>query len=301
MKRVVSVSLGSSRRDHRVETEIMGEQFTIERRGTDGDVQLAVDTIRALDGKVDAIGLGGVDLYLVAGKHRFILRDARMMADAATVTPVVDGSGLKNTLERRIIAQLDDAGTVEFRGRRVLMVSAADRFGMAEALQERGAKLILGDLAFGLGIPITLSSLSVLGTVARVLGPVISRLPMTMLYPTGKKQDEITPRYRRLYGKADIIAGDLHFIRRYMPDDLSGKIIITNTVTRDNVEEFRQRGVRLLITTTPELDGRSFGTNVMEGILVALLGRGREDLTGKDYDQLLDKMSLEPRVEWLVS
>lgn len=300
MKRVVSVSLGSSRRDHRVEAEIMGEQFTIERRGTDGDVQRAVEAIRSLDGKVDAIGLGGVDLYLVAGKHRFILRDAKMMADAATVTPVVDGSGLKNTLERRIIAQLEEAGTLEFRGQRVLMVSAADRFGMAEALQERGAKLMLGDLVFGLGIPITLSSLSLLGTVARTLGPIISRLPMSMLYPTGKKQDEITPKYRRLYARADIIAGDLHFIRRYMPDDLSDKVIITNTVTRDNVEEFRQRGARLLITTTPELEGRSFGTNVMEGILVALLGRS-EDLTSDDYDQLLEKMNLEPRVEWLVS
>jgi len=301
VKRVVSVSLGSSKRDHRVQTEIMGEQFTIERRGTDGDVQRAVETIRSLDGRVDAIGLGGVDLYLVAGKHRFILRDARMMADAATVTPVVDGSGLKNTLERRIIAQLEDDGTLQFRGRKVLMVSAADRFGMAEALHERGAKLVLGDLVFALGIPITLSSLSLLAAVARALGPLISRLPMTMLYPTGKKQEEITPKYRRLYSRADIIAGDLHLIRRYMPDDLPGKVIITNTVTRDNVEEFRQRGVDLLITTTPELDGRSFGTNVMEGVLVALLGRRPEDLTGEDYDQLLDKMGLEPRVEWLVS
>ncbi|MFO8059698.1 MAG: quinate 5-dehydrogenase, partial [Bacillota bacterium] len=86
MKRVVSVSLGSSRRNHRVEVEILGQQFSIERVGTDGDLQRAVQMIRSLDGEVDAIGLGGVDLYLVAGKRRYMLRDASMMARAASVT-----------------------------------------------------------------------------------------------------------------------------------------------------------------------------------------------------------------------
>lgn len=37
MKHVVSVSLGSSTRDHRVETEFLGEKFSIERIGMDGD------------------------------------------------------------------------------------------------------------------------------------------------------------------------------------------------------------------------------------------------------------------------
>ncbi len=299
MKRVVSVSLGSSGRDHRVQVQILGETFSIERLGTDGDLDRAVQMIRSLDGEVDAIGLGGVDLYLVAGRRRYMLRDASIMARAASVTPVVDGTGLKNTLERRTIRNLHDAGVLQFDGTKVLMVSGVDRFGMAEALSELGAKLILGDLVFGLGIPVPLRSLSTLGTVLRVLAPVICRLPMSMLYPTGKKQEQITPKYGRLYREADIIAGDLHFIRRYMPDDLSGKVIISNTVTRDNVEEFRERGVRLLVTTTPEFEGRSFGTNVLEGVLVALLGREPEDLGGSEYEQLLDDMELEPRVEYL--
>lgn len=34
MKQVVSVSLGSSKRDHKVEAEFLGEKFVIERIGT---------------------------------------------------------------------------------------------------------------------------------------------------------------------------------------------------------------------------------------------------------------------------
>jgi len=60
--------------------------------------------------------------------------------------------------------------------------------------------------------------------------------------------------------KADVIAGDYLYIDKYMPEDLQGKIILTNTTTSENVEELKKRGVSLLITTTPVIEGRSFGT-----------------------------------------
>ena len=84
-----------------------------------------------------------------------------------------------------------------------------------------------------------------------------------------------------------------------MPDDLKGKTILTNTITADDVSELKKRGVKLLITTTPELDGRSFGTNVMEGVLVALSGRKPSELTPGDYLKLLAQLNWQPRVEVL--
>ncbi len=39
MKHVVSISLGSSKRDHRVEQKFLGERVLIERRGTNGDLK----------------------------------------------------------------------------------------------------------------------------------------------------------------------------------------------------------------------------------------------------------------------
>ena len=57
MKHVVSISLGSSRRDKRVETEILGERVLIERIGTDGDQKKAREKYLELDGKVDCFGI----------------------------------------------------------------------------------------------------------------------------------------------------------------------------------------------------------------------------------------------------
>ncbi|RQD76214.1 MAG: quinate 5-dehydrogenase [Candidatus Syntrophonatronum acetioxidans] len=298
MKRVVSVSLGSSKRNHQVEIDVLGERFIIERLGTDGDMKAMVKMIRDLDGKVDAFGLGGMDLFIFAGTRRYILRDALKVASAAQVTPLVDGSGLKNTLERRVINYLRENTDLLSSQVRVLMVCAMDRFGMAQALVESGCKLILGDFVFVLGLPLPLYSLKSLEILARLAVPIVRNFPFEYLYPTGKKQEETTPRYGKYFHSADIIAGDFHFIRRYMPSRLEGKSIITNTVTSDDVELLKEKGVKYLVTTTPELKGRSFGTNVMEAMLVAVSGK-KEELTSDEYNSLLSKIDFKPRVELL--
>lgn len=299
VKRVVSVSLGSSDRDHAVEVEVLGQRFRVERIGTDGDKRRAVELIRSLDGRVAAFGMGGTDLYVWAGRKRLVIRDALALLRAARQTPIVDGSGLKNTLERRVVRWLDRQGVLPLRGRTVLMTSAVDRFGMAEALVEAGARVTFGDLAFILGIPVPLRSLRALEWIGRVIGPVVTQLPIAWLYPTGGKQRENRPRLPSWFAAHEVIAGDFHFIRRYMPPRLDGKVVLTNTVTARDVEELRRRGARMLVTTTPELGGRSFGTNVMEALLVAASGRRPEELTPADYEELLDRLGFEPRVEVL--
>ena len=296
MKHIMSVSLGSSTRDHSVETVILGEKLLIERIGMDGDIQKAIDTIKKYDGKVDAFGLGGIDLYIYAGNNRYSFRDAQRIARAAEITPIVDGSGLKNTLERKVINYLHTDLGIDFTNKKVLMVCAVDRFGMAESLANSGAQMTFGDLIFALGIPVSLSSLKSLERLAKIIAPVVVQLPFKMLYPTGDKQENLNPKYGKYYEQADIVAGDFHFIRRYMPANLAGKLIITNRVSTMDIELLKRRGVRMLITTTPELNGRSFGTNVMEAVIIAIANRRPEDLRPEDYSELLDRMEFRPRV-----
>ena len=291
--RVVSVSLGSTSRDHIAHASLLGRDFCIERRGTDGDLDRARAAIRALDGKVAAIGLGGIDLYVVAGTRRYVMRDAARLAAAARVTPVVDGSGLKDTLERATVRRLQDEGTVDFRGKNVLVVSAVDRFGMAEALENVGAHCVFGDFLFNLGLNIPVRSLGTVRRLGALLLPVVTKLPFKLLYPTGDKQKEIvdSAKHRALYEAADVIAGDFLLIRRYLPARLDGQTILTNTVRQADLDLLRERGVVRLITTTPEFDGTSFGTNVMEGVFVALGARGPAQ-----YLELLQKLNWRPRI-----
>jgi hypothetical protein len=297
VKRVVSVSLGSSSRDHRAQVAFMGEDFDISRIGMDGKLDAAIAKVRELDGQVDAIGLGGIDVYLYAGRHRYALRDGLRLLDAAKVTPVVDGSGLKNTLERKAVAYMQDELGIDLHGRRVLMVSALDRFGMAQAFVEAGADVLFGDFIFALDKDIPVRDLHEFETMAEKYLPDACKLPFQFFYPTGKKQEKPPePKYPQYYEQAEIIAGDFHFMRQYMPERLDGKIVLTNTVTQANLDELASRGVKLLVTTTPDIGGRSFGTNVLEAALLALLGKRWSEVAPDDYERLLRELNLKPRV-----
>lgn len=306
MKRIVSVSLGSSSRDKTATAEILGEPFRLERIGTDGDLNAACRLIAELDGKADAIGLGGIDLYLVCGGRRWVVRDAARLARSARTTPVVDGSGLKDTLERRAVELLHHEGLLtagKAAGQvRVLVVAAVDRFGMAETFARLGYDCRFGDLVFALGLPLAVSSLSVIKLAAISFLPLLTRLPFRVLYPTGSRQEQHCSRAARLLAWADVIAGDFHFIRRSLPttgSPLKGKTIITNTTTEADVALLRDRGLHRLITTTPRVEGRSFGTNVMEAALVALSGKALDEIIREDYLEMLERLQWRPTVATL--
>ena len=296
MKRVVSVSLNSSSRNKSVETEILGEKFVIERIGTNGDLKKYASLVRDLDGNVDAIGLGGIDMYLYADNRRYTVREAFKLASNAKKTPVVDGSGLKNTLERRTVEFLQNEGWIDFSKAKTLLVASVDRFGMADAIAKCGGEIIFADFLFALGLPFPMKSLASVKIAGTLLLPIICALPFKWIYPTGEKSNEIVPKWEKFYRWADIIAGDFLMIRRHMPEDLNGKIILTNTTTEDDVQQLRKRGVKQLITTTPEYGGRSFGTNVMEGVLVAASGKKPEELSPADYDSLLARLGWKPTI-----
>ena len=296
MKHVVSVSLGTSKRDKREALEILGEHFLIERRGTDGDLERFAELFRELDGNVDALGVGGADIYVTVDERRYAFRQILKLVSGAKTTPVVDGSGLKHTLERETIRRLQRDGTVDFRDERVLLVSAVDRFGMAQALVEAGAQVTYGDLPFGVGVNLPLRKYSQVEAFGRVVLPVVTRLPFKWFYPTGEKQERRTPKYPKLFREATMVAGDWHYIRRYAPDDMAGKTVLTQTLRKADLDLLRSWRVARAITTTPVVNGETFATNVMEGVVVALRGKGREPLTEAEILETLQELDWKPNM-----
>ena len=296
MKRVVSVSLGTSKRDKRSEVEILGEPFLLERIGTDGDLAQFGQMFTDLDGKVDALTVGGADIYVVIEDKRYAFRQIKQLVSGATKTPVVDGSGMKHTLERETIQTLQRDGTVDFKNEKVLLVSAVDRFGMAQALVESGAETVFGDMLFGLGVNIPLTKYSQVKTFGALLLPIVTQLPFKWFYPTGEKQEVRTPKFKAIFDRSTFICGDWHYIHKYAPDDLTGKTILTNTLRTADLEWLKSTGARRAITTTPEVGGESFGTNVMEGVVVALLGTRADELKAQDYLDVLSQLKWKPNV-----
>lgn len=302
-KKVVSVSLGSPRGDKTVTATLLGQKFEISRIGTNGDLNRFAELVRELDGKVDAIGFGGINLYLYAGTRRYTIRDAAKLAQNARITPVVEGSGIKNTLERETIERLQREGTIDFSDKKVLVVCAVDRFGMGESISRLAKSVVYGDLMFNLGVPLPMRSWTMVRILGNLLLPIIVRLPFEWFYPIGEEQEKSTPKHEKYFRWADVIAGDYKIIARYMPslesDALNGKTVITNTLTTYDLDRLQDRGVRMVVTYTAEFEGRTFATNVVEAILVALSGKRPEQMTADDYLDLLHELDWKPMVKIL--
>lgn len=298
MKHAVSVSLGSSARNKKVEITLGDEKIIIERIGTDGDEKAARHIFAEMDGKVDAFGVGGVELYIRLGEKEYPLRSGINMIKDVRQTPVVDGRGLKHTLEGRVMQVIEPQLDEPIAPRKAMMTLGVDRFGMAQSLVNAGFDTVFCDLMFGLGVPIPLRSLKSVQRLGRVLLPMVGLAPISMIYPTGDDQNKIVPKYGKWFKYGSVIAGDFLYIRKHLPDDLTGQSIVTNTTTAADAELLRERGLKYLITTTPVFNGRSFGTNMLEAALTAYAGKGHP-LTDAELISLLDELELGPTFQKL--
>jgi len=305
VKRVVSISLGSSSRDYKREFELGGETIIVERIGTDGDMERYRQLMEEFDGQVDCFGIGGTDLYLRLGDRKYKIRDVwKKLVKNVKQSPMVDGGGIKSTLEGQIMQYIEQQLPEEVKeDRSTLVTCAVDRFGQALSAWEfvgHNPKLItFGDLLWGFKLGIAIHRMRTIYVTGRILLPLVSRLPFAWLYPTGEKQEEHKPLHTKYFKKAKFIAGDFLFIKRYMPlEDMNGKIIVTNTTTEQDIKMLKDVGIRYLITSTPRVGGRSFGTNVLEAAIVALSGKKRE-LTTEEYMQYLKELDIKPTIQKL--
>ena len=298
MKRAVSISLGSSKRDKSIEVELLGEQVRIERIGTDGDMEKAAQLYKELDGEVDAFGVGGADLGVLVDEKWYPLYSVRPMVRFVEKTPLVDGAGIKNTLENDLAPFIDSRLGDFIQEKNAFITLGADRWGLTTSFLDAGYECVFGDLMFGLGLPFAVHSASGLKTLASFVMPIAGRLPFEWIYPTGEKQEVRDPKWEEHYLWAAVIAGDCHYVKRHMPNRLDGKIIATNTTTPEDVELFRSAGVKYLVTTSPVMDGRSFGANMLEAALVAISGKGRV-LRNDELKELLDQLGFEPQLQEL--
>ena len=195
MKRAVSISIGSSKRDKAVEIDLMGERVSLERIGTDGDIEKAARLYAELDGKVDAFGVGGADLGLMVDGKWYRLHSIRSMVRFVHQTPLVDGMGLKSTLERKVSRVLDRAvGRLYPRPHR--------------AGDHRGGPLGAGRSGFPSRLPLRVwrpdlfaghpdpaAHAGAASSAWRpLLMPMATRLPFEWVYPVGESQGKRVPK-----------------------------------------------------------------------------------------------------------
>ncbi|OQX80104.1 MAG: hypothetical protein B6D61_02515 [Bacteroidetes bacterium 4484_249] len=296
---VYGISLGSSKRDHTGEIQIGWTHFKLIRKGTDGSIEKAATLFKQYDGKVDAFGLGGAVLNLPFNNHKYYFKELKQLSNAVNFTKIGDGNAVKGILSENALNAIKSEG-IQLQGMKTLHMGAIDRYSQAEVLVKNGCDIVFGDFMFGMGLPIPVRSLKTMNKVGSIALPVITQLPFRWFYPIGKKQDKKpSQKFKKYFQESELIVGDYIWMKVNLPDDLSGKIILTNTTTADDVEELKRRGLKMLVTTTPRIDGRTFGTNIIEAMLLCLIDKSEKEITDEDFRELINKIPVRPNIEKL--
>lgn len=298
-KTILGISLGSSRRDHSAEIEAGPYHFRLIRMGTDGDMNKAVSLFREYDGMVDAFGLGGAVNYVSLKNRKYHFRALLRIQKTVETTKIGDGNGVKGILSDNALKAIESEG-IQLKGLKTLHVGAIDRYAQAESLVKCGCDVIFGDLMFGVGLPVPVRNLNTINRIGTTMLPVITKMPCRWFYPTGKKQEKKPSRkFARYFKESDLIVGDYIWIKVNLPEDLSGKIILTNTTTANDLEELRKRGLKMLVTTTPRINGRTFGTNIIEAMALSLIDKPTEEITKEDFRKIINEIPIKPNIEKL--
>ena len=94
MKKIVTVSLGSSKQDFSFDTEFLGQRFRVQRLGADDDTTKAWELMRRHQATADAIGLGEIGDHWHVGQSTVVNKETRRLLKVVTRVPATTGSHL---------------------------------------------------------------------------------------------------------------------------------------------------------------------------------------------------------------
>lgn len=298
MKKIAVIHQGAGSFTENV--TFLNQDIEISYVGCNGQVAEAQQQIRQFDGRVDAIALDGLPAHLELGSARKPHNPGHTLPGLAPQTPVVDGSGIRDGLERWGIILAGRAQPGIFSQKRVLMVPGLNHNGLAGALARHSAEIRYADPTIYFALPPLplVGSRKTLSQAAPRTVDQLSDAPFRRLKPTAG--DPGTPRSKKPFAWADVLAGDIGAIRRYAPANLKRKIIVVESATEADIADCRQRGASILVTLMPPFQTEStLGCRpaaVVEAVLVAERASLDSPLTEDTYLDLLAELDWTPEI-----
>ncbi|HXF63876.1 MAG TPA: serine carboxypeptidase [Caldilineaceae bacterium] len=301
-KRILHLHLGKESASGETTVHFLGESFAIRSVGTGGDIDLIDRLIREadVDRQVDAIALDGIATHLKLGRESIKHIYADRLEAASLKTPLVTGQGVRGAFERWAIRLVNDQEPGIFTRRRVLLAPGLNHNGLADGLASFTDHRRWAEPLFYWNLPSPATGEAAFRQLAPRVLEVAHDKPYRRVFPQAGQPGQ--HRSSAPFEWAQIIAGDIPAIRRYAPNDLSGKTIIGECATVEDEADLRRRGVATLITTMPPIgpDGLDpsrparWPAAVIEACLAARLGK--RHASENDYLNLLAGLHWKPAV-----
>ncbi|MBX3602895.1 MAG: saccharopine dehydrogenase NADP-binding domain-containing protein [Rubrivivax sp.] len=295
MKKVTTVSLGSSKQDFSFETDFLGHRFQVRRLGADDDIGRAWELMRRQQAEADAIGLGEVGDHYHVGQDTRINKETQRLLKVVTRVPATTGARLRRLLQVRAVRHVHNRLGQYFKNNLVLFLSGMRNYDMATAMADYTPNLKFADALAQTGAPAMLTSLTQLELYARGSDLALSGRPGEMLEAAlaGFKRSRIGAEVARSH----VIVGTFHELKEVgNPKNLAGKTVITSAVDDERLAFFKRCHVNLVVDVSPQLFERVVGTNVIEAMILAALGKPTEAVSDDDFGEIVDELDIQPRL-----
>jgi predicted amino acid dehydrogenase len=295
MKKIVTVSLGSSKKDFEFTTEFLGQEFSIHRMGADESVTKAWELMRRQQAHADAIGLSEISDHINVGMRTLINKETRRLTSVVTRVPVTTGATLRRLLQVRAVRYVQKELGRYFDNNLVLFLSGMRNYDIAVALSDYTRNLSFADALLQTGAPVLLTSLDQLELFAKGSELVLNGRPGQLLesaFPGFKNQ-----QLSGAVAKSHVVVGTFGEIKAVgTPANLEGKTLITSAIDDERMAFFKKCKVNLVVDVSPKLFERVVGINVIEAMILATLEKSPEEVSDDDFNEILDELQIKPRL-----
>ncbi len=295
MKKVVTVTLGSSKLDHEFTTNFLGQAFSVRRMGADNDTGKAWELMRRQQATADAIGLGEISDHYQVGLRTVVNKETQRLTNVVTRVPVTTGATLRRLLQVRAVRFVQKELGHYFNNNLVLFLSGMRNYDMAVAMADYTKNLSFADALFQTGAPTMLGSLEQLELYAKGSKFMLSGRPGQILEAalSGIKNKLVAD----VVAKSHVVVGTFAEIKAVgNATNLQGKTLITSAVDKERLAFFTKCKVNLVIDVSPKLFPEVVGINTLEAMILAKLEKPQEEVSDDDFDEILDELRIEPRL-----
>lgn len=303
MKRIISISLGTSERDYEITTKFLGQNFFIKRMGTDGDANEMVELLYDWEQQADVIGLTGIKFPSELGfKRKAEKRDNQIKELSSQLKiPVTTGEAFRNVAQEWVARYVQETQKNFFTNARVLVLSGMTDYSVAAVINGYTDNIQFADPVFDHGIPKFINSLKDMELYGKGIHDVLSLSPAKVISNSLPLVNEWNKYIlRKAMQKATVIVvpyeGFYNYLDKCTLEELGGKIILTSTAYEDRVDFMKKRGVDVIIDATPQILDRMVQVDVLEAMVIAAVGKKDTKLSNDDLLEVISEQGIHPKI-----
>jgi predicted amino acid dehydrogenase len=294
MKKVTTVTLGSSDQDFSFKTKFLGLDFEVTRLGADNDTTKAWELLRRHQATSDAMGIGEIGDHYQVGLRTVVNKESDRLLKVVTRVPATSGATLRRLLQVRAVRHVHKELGGYFSNNIVLFLNGMRNYDMAVALSDYTPNLNFADALFQTGAPAMLSSIEQLELFAKgaklLSGKPAEVLESSMTWLKGK-------RVAKAVEDAHVIVGTFAELKAVgNVNNLVGKTLITSAIDEERLEYFKKCKVNLVIDVSPQLFPKVVGINTLEAMILAGLDKSSEEVSDDDFEEILNELKIMPRL-----